>query len=846
MEREEMPEARNCEHQPSRPAPMFMLSGLEPDTPASKTADLSHLTHPTHPQNPKAAGPTESQTSEHPKPTARYAPSISSVTADTHLTSAPPTQARTDGSLPSPDRSWDQASDIPVDHEASSGRNDSTRENADENIENLYRDIPLGKPGSIRLLRLLPHEDENAGIQCQLFEYSLQGLGEGAHLYEALSYVWGSSSSHRNVSVNGHDIRVTANLHAALLHLRDRCFERIIWVDAICINQAHDGDKGEQIQYMAEIYSKASRVVVWLGEAENDGDQALEDIGLLADDMFGEPMVHEPSKQAILALLQRPWFQRVWVLQEVAAARSILMKCGSTEIDGYAFCVALDSRLPGLLGEAPSDLRGLIRSVTYLIRGAVFRRKKVSRSTGRFSLRIRPLGELIDMYHTHKATKRHDKVFALLGMSSDDPGAAGILPNYKIPWREFLHQLIKFLLGGEVSVKTWAEAEMAVIESKGLVLGKVSSEGKTNSNNRQRVLITPKDASGHLGPKTPSTLHPSAKSIQAGDLVCLLLGASKPTIIRPCKDYFSVVVIAAPLEGITTEDGERHDLILVWDWKTLHRDLHDREYETVLRSREAWHPGREGHLDKLSRLWNTALILKDAEEYKKAEVRLREVVEGYEREFGEEDLRTLSGKDKLALAYKNMKQWEEAKRLFQQVIQTRKHVLGADHPDTTSSMVMLLSVYRDQGDIFQAEKFEAMRNILEQRRDARITEEVVEIAKSCNEEEMRILLDWKRDEVQITEGVGIAAAGNEKNGNEVISLLLARRGDEVQITEGVVKAAAGNKWQGAKIIRLLLDRRGDEVQITEGVITAAAGNEGNGYEVIWLLLDRKGDEVRIT
>ncbi|RYP14835.1 hypothetical protein DL767_010375 [Monosporascus sp. MG133] len=761
MEREEMPEARNCEHQPSLPTPPFVLSsGLGSDTPASKTA------HPTHPRNPKTAGPIESQTSEQPKPTARYAPSISSVTADTHPTSELPSQARIDGSLPSSDRSWDQASDIPGDDEASSRpNNDSTRESADKNIENLYRDIPLGKPGSIRLLRLLPHEDENAGIQCQLFEYALQGLGEGAHLYEALSYVWGSWSGHRNLSVNGHDIRVTANLHAALLRLRDRRFERIIWVDAICINQARDEDKEEQIQYMAEIYSKASRVIVWLGEVEDDGDQALEEIRLIADEMSGEPMANEPRKQVILALLQRPWFRRIWVLQEVAAARSILMKCGSTEIDGYAFCVALDSRLPDLLGETPSDLRSLIRSVTYLIRGAVFRRKKVSRSSGRFSLSIRSLGELIDMYHTHEATKRHDKVFALLGMSSDDPGAAGILPNYKIPWREFLQQLIKFLLGGDVSVKSWAETEMAVIESKGLVLGKASSEGESDSNNRQQVRITLKDAYGQLGPETPRTLHPSAKSIQAGDLVCLLRGASKPTIIRPCKDHFSVVVIAAPLEGITMESGERHDILLLWDWETLRPDLQDREYETVLRSREAGHPGREGHLDKLYRLWNTALILEDAEEHKKAEERLREVVEGYEREFGEGDPRTLSGKDKLALVYKNMKQWKEAEKWFQQVIQTRKQVLGANHPDTTSSMVMLLSTYRDRG-IFQEEKFEEMVDILKLKGGAQITEEVVKIAKSYNEAEIRFLLDWKGDEIQITEGVVTAAARNEENGNQ--------------------------------------------------------------------------------
>ncbi len=89
-----------------------------------------------------------------------------------------------------------------------------------------------------------------------------------------------------------------------------------------------------------------------------------------------------------------------------------------TEIDGYAFCLGVDS-LKGSY-EARTDLPSLIRSVTYLIRGAIFRPNyKISRS-GRVSQDICPLGELIDMYHTREATKRQNKAYALLSMSSDD------------------------------------------------------------------------------------------------------------------------------------------------------------------------------------------------------------------------------------------------------------------------------------------------------------------------------------------------------------------------------------------------------------------------------------------
>lgn len=70
--------------------------------------------------------------------------------------------------------------------------------------------------------------------------------------------------------------------------------------------------------------------------------------------------------------------------------------------------------------------------MTYLIRGAIFRPNYVVSGPGRVSQDICLLGELIDMYYAHKATQRHDKVYALLGMSSDDASKANLLPDYGV------------------------------------------------------------------------------------------------------------------------------------------------------------------------------------------------------------------------------------------------------------------------------------------------------------------------------------------------------------------------------------------------------------------------------
>ncbi|KAK4112575.1 hypothetical protein N656DRAFT_709691, partial [Canariomyces notabilis] len=126
------------------------------------------------------------------------------------------------------------------------------------------------------------------------------------------SYVWGSERSLQPISVNNREYSVGVNLSTALSHLRDPFIERFIWVDAICINQDDVAEKTRQVRSMAKIYAKASRVIVWLGEAAANSDQALEYIRMASNgDQVAAPS--ESNKQAIHALLIRPWFQRVWV-----------------------------------------------------------------------------------------------------------------------------------------------------------------------------------------------------------------------------------------------------------------------------------------------------------------------------------------------------------------------------------------------------------------------------------------------------------------------------------------------------------------------------------------------------
>jgi hypothetical protein len=159
----------------------------------------------------------------------------------------------------------------------------------------------------------MPHAKESTKLQCELFEYSLQDLDKRTHLYEALSYTWGGDKKPCSITIKEQNLDVTTNLYAALLRLRDRSLERILWIDAICINQKNPEEQGQQVQLMAMIYSKAHRVLVWLGETADNIEGALEDIQRAANEESTERSNKKINQEAISNLLQRPWFQRIWV-----------------------------------------------------------------------------------------------------------------------------------------------------------------------------------------------------------------------------------------------------------------------------------------------------------------------------------------------------------------------------------------------------------------------------------------------------------------------------------------------------------------------------------------------------
>lgn len=475
------------------------------------------------------------------------------------------------------------------------------------------------------------------------------------------------------------------------------------------------------------------------------------------------------------------------------------------------------------------------------------------------------------MYHNRKAKDLRDKVYALLGMSSDTPN--DLLPDYTILWRNLFRQLVHFLIGEKALVETWDSQQVAVIKHMGCVLGKVVSVPSASTwDERQSINVSiALDNGSEDRWKWDGcwTLQATAKSIQQGDVICLLQGASKPTIIRSCEDHCLVVAIAVtPMEN-TRLEGTSFDwpdcsrriktfprkMLLIWDWETPCEESCEIDYECFLSSRELLHTKTQKETDdrwsKAARLYYVGWLLKDAESYEGAVESfykaIKTFIETYRsRHEANEAIFEIWGQacetihTKARLPYWGsifLDQRAEALRIMADILERR-----GDYSEVTEHRV--IRIFRGP---FREELLKLLFAVYGNQ--VPITDEVVKAAagsRSCATEILRLLLDWRGDQVPVSEEVLKTAARNFYHGKEVFELLLSRRGDQIFISEGIVKSAAGNKGQAYELIKLLLDWRGDQVPITEEVWKVAAGNRQEARRVITLLLLRRQGQVPVT
>ena len=121
-----------------------------------------------------------------------------------------------------------------------------------------------------RIMELFPGL-QNSRLKCSLHLASLD-IPLCSHTFEAVSYTWGTDERVRLVICDEQQIKVTANCEAVLRQLRLSDRARFLWIDTICIDQSSISERNAQVKLMADVYSKASTVICWLGESSVESD----------------------------------------------------------------------------------------------------------------------------------------------------------------------------------------------------------------------------------------------------------------------------------------------------------------------------------------------------------------------------------------------------------------------------------------------------------------------------------------------------------------------------------------------------------------------------------------------
>jgi hypothetical protein len=336
----------------------------------------------------------------------------------------------------------------------------------------IYRQLDSSK-GEIRLVTILPGEGRDA-IKCTL-DYTI--LRPNSSTYEALSYTWGSNHSRRSISLNDTPFHITKNLEVALRHLRLPYTSRQVWIDAICINQEDDIERGEQIQLMRKIYTQAEQVLVWLGEASGCSDIAMEflEVGNSKPDpkewfkdtiMKTTQRLYTSEWDSIFRLQEREYWQRTWIVQEITCATKLELLCGPRCVSWETLISCLSAwydlgqntcnnalQVSMTYIEAPPVEVGVVTSLSHnanildlwaapRIRAVQLERNRIAQKA---SANSRYLTDLMLSYHDSHATDDRDKIYAFAGISSDCK-FPGLPIDYSAPtWTVYL-KILAYLL----------------------------------------------------------------------------------------------------------------------------------------------------------------------------------------------------------------------------------------------------------------------------------------------------------------------------------------------------------------------------------------------------------------
>jgi hypothetical protein len=311
-------------------------------------------------------------------------------------------------------------------------------------------------------------------LKCRLVSFDLRTCLE----FRALSYKWGTSPASISIQVNSLDFYIRPHLFSFFEQVHGSC-EGFLWIDAICIDQTNVSERNHQVQLMGEVYSRASEVLIWLGDAVGDSDLAMDFMLNTSSRHSGCPILNRQTadrgdygamsceldpchwrmefSEALLQLCSRGYWCRVWILQEVMLAQELTMICGSKRLPSSIFFQYI--RSPIIEGNHHPQSKDIRLSKA---RGVMIMKRM-------FDLgRRTTLAEALAIYTRFEATDGRDNVYGLLQLV--DP-AYRIAVDYSYTTEQLYFKLLAHIIKAEshlIYKHHWELAHVHLREKLGL------------------------------------------------------------------------------------------------------------------------------------------------------------------------------------------------------------------------------------------------------------------------------------------------------------------------------------------------------------------------------------------
>ena len=271
--------------------------------------------------------------------------------------------------------------------------------------------------------------------------------------YDALSYVWGNRIAEDPIMVDGIAVRVTENLEAAMRHLRRLDMSIILWIDALCINQKNVLERNQQVSLMGAIYRGAQEVLAWLGEIDAETSKVLSMIETLGGDLMlhwdpelspaiSEEMLSASQFLGLCSLLGRPWWTRVWTVQEAILPEHLTFVCGQRKVDAalfFDFSCNFARHMSSCCGrffllQNQSTLRDLRYQIDSLYTMHYFRHRKDLFETESSLSGTNPnFRQQMSYYRSRSCKEPKDKIYGFLSFGVGDSIVGNIKPDYSLP-----------------------------------------------------------------------------------------------------------------------------------------------------------------------------------------------------------------------------------------------------------------------------------------------------------------------------------------------------------------------------------------------------------------------------